>query len=393
MQERGFVVLHFLGFDTMRVLFVNSGLGLGGAERQVVLLSRELMRLGHEVSIYGLNREGARLPELAGSRVEVHLDQKRRPLDMGVLMRLRRHIAAWRPDVVHGFLFDGNLYSRLASVGLGVRVLGSERSHNYALPKLHAAAYALTSRLCDGVVANSHAGALFAGRAQGHEASRTFVVWNGIDLSEADARLASGWDGEAETWPGPRLRRVCMVGSIKPAKDYSLALRVMRCLVDRSLDWRFVCVGDDHVQWGSDEKDRVLLEHRQLGLEPFVRFVGKRIDALEIIHSADALLVTSTHEGFPNVVLEAMAAGTPVATTDYSDVRRIVPRPWQVVDTRSAEQLADRVERCLLEHDVVVAEQRAWVEKHATIAASAGALLDVYRQCDGGRLRPSERAA
>ena len=41
----------------MRVLIVISGLGLGGAERQVVLLSRELVRLGHQESIYTLTRE------------------------------------------------------------------------------------------------------------------------------------------------------------------------------------------------------------------------------------------------------------------------------------------------------------------------------------------------
>lgn len=62
----------------MRVLFVVSGLGLGGAERQVVVLSKELARLGQEVSIYTLTRETPRIDELAGADVAVVTDQKLR---------------------------------------------------------------------------------------------------------------------------------------------------------------------------------------------------------------------------------------------------------------------------------------------------------------------------
>src|SRR5687767_5271074 len=100
----------------MKLLFVISSLAFGGAERQIILLSRALARRGHEVSIYTLTRDTTRIDELADVAVEVVVDQKRSRLDPGVIARLRRHIAAWRPHLVHGFLFDGNLYSRLAAL-------------------------------------------------------------------------------------------------------------------------------------------------------------------------------------------------------------------------------------------------------------------------------------
>src|SRR5687767_12921994 len=103
----------------MRVLFVVSSLTLGGAERQIVLLSKALVRLGHHVSIYTLTRETPLLDEVAGSGVTLIIDQKLRRLDFGVLSRLRGHIRAWRPDIVHGFLYDGDIYSRLAACGCG----------------------------------------------------------------------------------------------------------------------------------------------------------------------------------------------------------------------------------------------------------------------------------
>ena len=119
----------------MRVLFVISDLGLHGAQKQVVELSRELARSGHKVAIYTLNDDAPRAAELAGSGVEVTVDQKRTKLDAAVLRRLRRRIIDWHADVVHGFLFDGDIYARIAAAGTGVTVLNSERSDNYEISR------------------------------------------------------------------------------------------------------------------------------------------------------------------------------------------------------------------------------------------------------------------
>jgi glycosyltransferase involved in cell wall biosynthesis len=106
--------------------------------------------------------------------------------------------------------------------------------------------------------------------------------------------------------------------------------------------------------------------------------VGPRRDVPEIIASSDLLLVTSLNEGFPNVVLEAMACGTAVVSTDYSDVRRILPFAQQVVASRAEADIADAVVRCYGRRAELAKVQRRWVEQHATASASATALLAVY---------------
>ena len=364
----------------MRVLFVISGLGLGGAERQVVLLSKEMVARGHGVSIYTLNRETARLDELEGAGVEVLVDQKRKKLDLGVISRLRRHIRRWRPDLVHGFLYDGDIYARLAGFGGGIPVLNSERSDNYKLSVLQRLGYRVTSMLCDGVVANSHAGAEFAVRLHRASVDRAHVVWNGIDLAEVDARLARSPRPAEGIFPGPGLKRICMVGSIKPAKDYPLALRVVRCLADMDPSWRLICVGDELAGATTEYKGQVLADRDRLQLEPFVKFVGHRRDVPEIISSCDVLLVTSLYEGFPNVVLEAMTCGTPVVSTDYSDVRRILPFPEQVVGSRIDMEIAEAVVQCFARSAELKAAQRDWVNCNGTTRASASSLLAVYER-------------
>jgi glycosyltransferase involved in cell wall biosynthesis len=358
-----------------------SGLGLGGAERQVVVLSRQLARLGHDVSIYTLNRRAHRMDELAGTGVRVLVDQKRHRLDIGVLARLRRHIRAWRPDIVHGFLYDGDLYSRLAGFGLPAAVLNSERNDNYAVSPLQRMGYRLTSMLCDGIVANSHAGAEFARRLHRVREDEVHVVWNGIDLAEVEARVGASEQPARQIFPGADVKRLCMVASIKPQKDYPLALRVVRRLVDEDPSWRLICVGDEPLKSVPGYKAQVLAERERLRLEPFVLFVGHRRDVPEIISSSDVLLVTSMHEGFPNAVLEAMACGCAVVSTDYSDVRRILPLAEQVVGSRDAREIAEAVARCYGRRAELATAQRRWVEQHASAASSAGALLAVYARC------------
>src|SRR5438270_10672060 len=147
---------------SMRVLFIISDLGLHGAQKQVVELSRELAARGHAVAIYTLNEDAGRASELEGSGVELVVDQKRMKLDPAVLWRLNRFIRRFRADVVHGFLFDGDIYARIASFGTRAIVVNSERSANYTISRKQLSAHRLTHGAVDAVVAHSHAGARFA---------------------------------------------------------------------------------------------------------------------------------------------------------------------------------------------------------------------------------------
>jgi len=174
------------------------------------------------------------------------------------------------------------------------------------------------------------------------------------------------------------LKRVAVVGTIKPAKDLQLAMRVARKLADADDRWRMLVVGGELPGASAQYKEQVLQVRDALGLHDIVHFAGSRRDVLEIMASCDAVLMTSRREGFPNVVLEAMACRTPVASTDYSDVRHILPFDWQVVPSRDDGELAQALLRCDQEHAPVAAAQRQWVETHATAAVCADRLLSIY---------------
>jgi glycosyltransferase involved in cell wall biosynthesis len=361
----------------MRILHVISGLTMGGAERQLTILSRELLRRGHKVLIYTLNHTVPRLPELKGSGVEVIIDHKRLRLDPLVIARLRRAARSWGAEVAHGWLYDGNIYTRVALRGLGIPVINSERSDNYPLSYVQRLGYALTRGWGTALVANSHAGLAFASGLHRLPADRGHVVWNGIDLATVDLEAMGASALRTALWPGQQVFIACLVGTITPPKDYPLALDTAAVLSQRDPRWRFLFVGDPWRETGAYQRG-VQTRFRELRLENICRFTNERTDAIAHIAASDVLLSTSLREGFPNVVLEAMACGTPVVSTAYSDIRRILPLSWQVVPQRRAELLAAAIQRAVCERSSVVTAQRAWVEQHATAERSVSAMEAVY---------------
>ena len=117
-----------------------------------------------------------------------------------------------------------------------------------------------------------------------------------------------------EFFKSPAVKIASLVGMVRPQKDYLLALRVAQALHRIDPQWRVLFVGDclPHTK---DYADQVRSVWREFGLENVVAFAGLRWDAVEIIRQSSVLFSTSLFEGCPNVVLEAMAVGTPAVGT------------------------------------------------------------------------------
>lgn len=362
----------------VRIVIVISNLIFGGAETQVIALSAGLTKRGHAVAIYTLNANNPRAEELSGSGVRLVSDQKNWKFDVMVMMRLRRFIKDFKADIVHGFLFDGDFYSRLASVGTRVPVINSERNDNYRLNFNQRIGHWLTHRLADAVVANSYAGAGFARRLFASKKNAIHVVWNGLDVYAIDRRTGNCEQNYAEHFFGRPVKIACLVGAIKPQKDYLLALKIAHCLTKNHSEWRVLFVGDQLGNTG-EYKQTVMQAYEQLALAGRAVFAGLRRDVPEIISQCCVLFSTSLHEGFPNVVLEAMAVGTPVVSALYSDIGHILPMDWQVVPDRSVERFVTAILRADAENKVVRGQQRQWVEAHATVECASARLETIYK--------------
>jgi glycosyltransferase involved in cell wall biosynthesis len=114
--------------------------------------------------------------------------------------------------------------------------------------------------------------------------------------------------------------RVIMIGALRWVKGYEWALLAVKQLADEHLSVHLDIIGDGH------ERQRLLYTVDDLGLQDVVQLHG-HLTAAQIrdkLQMADAFLLTSLSEGISNAVLEAMACGLPVVTTDCGGMREAV---------------------------------------------------------------------
>jgi colanic acid/amylovoran biosynthesis glycosyltransferase len=143
--------------------------------------------------------------------------------------------------------------------------------------------------------------------------------------------------------PAPdRARRqrftVVTTGSLIWRKGHEYAIAAMRQLVDRGIDAGLDIIGD------GPDRQRIVYTIHDLGLQSTVRLLG-RLEPNEVLRhlqTADAFLLSSLSEGISNAVLEAMACGLPVVTTDSGGMREAVTDGLEgfVVPVRDPDAMA-----------------------------------------------------
>jgi glycosyltransferase involved in cell wall biosynthesis len=351
----------------MRILFLISGLMIGGAETQTIRLTRALSARGHYVGLHILSNFVERLSEVDSNHVVCQVDARQGLLDIGLIRRIRRRLQTEQFDIVISMLFDSNIYARIASLGTGVKVVNTERSSGYKLSILQRIAHSLTRWRVDELIANSDAGRLHAIQALGYSEARCRTIWNGIDCSNVFKSTNDELAFSFETLRLPdfpqlsaNVRLACIVGRLSPVKDHALAMRTLaalRSLEPRNQDWHLVIVGGAAKEQLDYQESLVQLTSL-LNVKRFVHFVGASNCVDQILNEVDVLISTSYHEGFPNVILEAMRAGLPVISTDCSDVRKILPFDWQVVKERDPQQLAIAVKNAEWARNELAAVQK-----------------------------------
>ena len=306
---------------------VITGLGRGGAETQLVALARHLASRDWDVEVVSLLpagsgsvHDGALGDELAAHGIPVWspalLGPRALPGGLGALLR---HWRRRRPDLLCTFMFHANVVGTLVGRLAGVpAVVTSIRNERFG-PRWRERLEAVTHRLCDVTVVNSEAVAASLVARRVIRSGSCRVVPNAVDVARFEhpdpstreaTRRRLGVPGHGFLW--------LTVGRLYPQKDHATLLAAVRIVRDRLRGVRLAVAGDGPL--AACLREQV----RQAALADTVHWLGARTDIADLLAASDAFVLPSRWEGSPNAVIEALAAGRPVAATDVGGVRELV---------------------------------------------------------------------
>lgn len=321
-----------------RVLLLIPHLGGGGAERVTALLVRNLPADKYELHL-GLVAQAETGWEAMPASVHLHaLGAPRVRAGAFRLLRLVRHL---KPDLILSGMAHLNFLVLLLRpfYPRGTRVLVRQNGTISAIlafggvPRYTRLLYRLLYRRADGIICQTQSMAEDLAQELGIRKNRLSVLPNPVDVEEIRSFLSLNSAPQARA--GPHL---LAVGRLVREKGYDLLLRAFASVRIEFPDARLLIAGE------GQEEAALKAECHALGLDAAVRFAGHIDRPWTLFPAATLFVLPSRHEGLPNALLEAAAAGLPIvalpASGGVTELLRNQPGVWLALEV-SAGALSD----------------------------------------------------
>jgi len=374
----------------MRIVYLLTSLGVGGAEKQALAVAERMANRGHAVAVMTL------LPHLKEewptSLLVLHLDVRKSPASVFAgLRRARVFLREFRPDIVHSHCFHANIFARLLRL-TGQRFAVLATVHNVNEGRWwRMLAYRLTDFLSRRTVAVSSAAAWRFVSLGAIPRRKCSVIPNGFDVAEfiphrerrdqlraqmrskmrAEMSAPTAADDDNFVW--------LAIGRVAPAKDYPNLLQAFAIVANQDRGSRLLIAGDGR----REDSAKLEADFRKLGIQDAARWIGPRRDIPALLDAADGFVLSSAWEGMPLVVGEAMAMEKPVVATDVGGVRELVGDAGLVVPSKNSSALAEAMiatmQQSREERAARGRSSRVRIVSHFSIDASADAWEALYR--------------
>ncbi|WP_180059639.1 glycosyltransferase [Acinetobacter sp. YH12128] len=294
---------------------------------------------------------------------------------LSTVSQLRALLKKLQPATVQCWMYHANALTSLSVIGLAKKpkvVWGIH--HSLASPKdesistkIALSLSKILSKQPNSIIYCAHS-SLEQHQAFGFQNPNCKVIANGVFLDKFQ--------------PNPELHQPTVIGfagRYHPAKGYPYLFETMGLLKDENIIFKIAGSGAS-----LDNVDvKALFEQYQLDVEK-VHLLDQISDMPAFYQSIDAFLMTSITEGFPNVLVEAMASGLPCISTDVGDAKYIVQDLGAIVPPRNAHALAEEilayVQKTEAEKHALKQATRERVEQNFSIETVSGQYMQVWSQ-------------
>lgn len=285
-----------------RIMIVQSGLGTGGTEKIVSLLARHLEGQGHKVTVLAIkdcpSESYYPMPATVSLRtMEEELGKVATRSTTSRIAWLRKTMRDREPNLVISFLTKINVQVAVAAVGLGVRRIASERN-NFLQQRMNP----LWRLLMPVAIATADGGVMLTKAARAALPAwarrRAVAIYNPVST-----------DGEERVAVCPP-RRLVAVGRLTEQKGFDVLIRAMNLARAQGCDLSLTIYGE-----GEDRESLSELAH-SLGLSDYISLPGRTQRPHDWAKDGGIFVLSSRYEGFANVLVEALAAGFAVVSTN-----------------------------------------------------------------------------
>jgi len=354
----------------LKIAQVIDTLQVGGAEMLVLLLCRLHRQAGHEPSVHCLARHGPVGEMLAGEGFPVYT--------YGTLWRWRLAVRLYlgfrvaRPQVVHCHNAWATVVAAPSAWAAGVPAIVSTR-HGLVPPPhpwRREVQFSLASRFCSAVVGVCEATRCNLAAAPLADVRKLVAIYNGaLPAPSTPAGPLPRKTGFTLLWVG-------RLAEPKAPATVLRALALARAQVPGLALW---VAGDGALRPGLEALGA------ELGLASAVTFLGERRDVGALLAAADLFVLASESEGLPVSLLEAMAAGRPLLTTDIGAMPEIIQAAGagRVVPVGEVEALATAIVECARNPEQLVRwgeAARSCYQRQFTPERMAQRYLELYWQ-------------
>ncbi|MCX0336956.1 glycosyltransferase [Acinetobacter radioresistens] len=282
----------------MKILYLITGLGMGGAEKVVTNLADNMYELGHEVIIVFMVGNPKVLPK--NNIKIINLSFKKNPLK--AFFYFLKIVKNFSPNIIHSNMYHANLLARFSRIFYKVPKLICSSHSDFEGGKIRMLIYRLTNFLVT-ISTNVSEQAKNKMVSSGYfNEEDMVVVHNSIDTNifKFDKNIRKKY---RECY-SLSTQDVCLlaIGRFHPAKDYETLIKVVSKLVRKNYNIKLFIAGDGPL------KNNILEKISLYNLENNIILLGIREDVPNLLSMCDIFISTSAWEGFGLVLAEAMSS-------------------------------------------------------------------------------------
>ena len=293
----------------MKVFFLLSSLGAGGAERVVSLLANKMVERGHQVKIICLKFNDVYYQ--LDSRVTVTLAMKKTKNRLTELFWLRNYIKKQNPDVVIPFTEGVYCFTILSLLGTGIPIIASERLDPAAMSPLRKFLKRLLLPYADWLVVQTQSiKEYFPKKIQ----AKTSIIYNPV-VTDVFREIDNG---QLKIENEGKLNRIISVGRLYPQKNQEIMIRAFAKVAEEFPDWQLVIYGEGPLR----ESLELIVE--SLEMQGRVLLPGRTEHVIEELRKSKIFCMSSDYEGMSNSMIEAICVGLPVISTKVSGTEELI---------------------------------------------------------------------